>query len=132
MPNQLKSKDIIAGIEIPPTFDAGAFSPECTKPKYPKPKWKRISEKAVYKGRVHIVEHEVELLDGQQTKYEVDHGTGYAACVLIKTKNYEVLVTYQYRFPLDHWIYDIPGGGSQPGETPEQTAIRDCQEEAGV
>jgi len=98
----------------------------------PKPKWKRISQKTVYKGRVHIVEHEAELPNGQKTKYEVDHGDSCAVAVLIKTKNGEIVLAHQYRFPLDEWIYDLPGGGKQADETPEQAAIRECREEAGI
>ncbi len=98
----------------------------------PKPKWKRISEKTVYKGRIHIVEHDVELPNGQRSKYEVDHGASFAACVLIKTKGNEIIFTYQYRFPLDRWIYELPGGGKKGDETPEQAAVRECQEEVGV
>jgi len=97
-----------------------------------KPKWQRINQKTVYKGRVHVVEHDVRLPNGQTSKYEVEHGDNGAAAILIKTKNNEVILTHQYRFPLDAWIHDLPGGGKQTGETYEQAIARECQEEVGI
>lgn len=96
------------------------------------PKWKRIDQRTVYKGRVHIVEHDVELPNGQRSKYEVDHGDSCAVAVIVKTSKNEIVLTHQYRFPLDRWIYDLPGGGKHMDETPEEAAVRECQEEVGV
>jgi 8-oxo-dGTP pyrophosphatase MutT (NUDIX family) len=98
----------------------------------PHPTWKRLSQKTVHKGRMHIVEHKVELPNGDLSAYEVDHAAGGAAAVLIKTQDNKILLTHQFRFPLNQWIYDLPGGGIDEGETPEQTAIRECREEAGI
>lgn len=98
----------------------------------PKPKWKRVSQKTVYKGRVHIVEHDVVLPNGEPSKYEVDHAEGFAVAVLIKTKNDEIFLTHQYRFPLDEWVYGLPAGGAPFSETPEEGVKRECQEEIGI
>ncbi len=97
-----------------------------------KPTWKRLGERTAYKGRVHIVEHDIELPNGELSKYEVDHGASFAACVVIKTKDGKIILTHQYRFPLDKWIYDLPGGGKKGNETPEETADRECREEVGI
>lgn len=95
-------------------------------------KWKRISKKTAYKGRVHIIDYEAELPDGTRTYYEVDHSDSGAAACLIKLGTDKVILTYQYRFPLDRWIYDLPGGGRMKGETFEDAARRECREEIGV
>jgi ADP-ribose pyrophosphatase len=95
-------------------------------------RWKRISQKTAYKGRVHIVNHEVELSDGTRTHYEVDHSDFGAAACLIKIDTDKVALTYQYRFPLDRWIYDLPGGGRTKDETFEEAAKRECREEIGI
>jgi 8-oxo-dGTP pyrophosphatase MutT (NUDIX family) len=95
-------------------------------------KWKRLGEKTVYKGRVHILEYDVELPNGLPAKYEVDHGTAGAVAVLVTTPKDEIVLSYQYRFPLDEWIYDLPGGGASLGETLEAAVIRECREEVGI
>lgn len=100
--------------------------------KYPYPKWKRLTQKTVYKGRVHIVEHDAELPSGEKIKYEVDHSDGCAVAVLIMTDDNMIVLTHQFRFPLDRWIYDLPGGGKQKDESLEEAAIRECREEVGI
>jgi 8-oxo-dGTP pyrophosphatase MutT (NUDIX family) len=96
------------------------------------PKWKRLSKKTVYKGRVHVVEYDAELPNGEKTKYEVDHSDNCAVAVLIKTTDNRIVLTHQFRFPLDKWIYDLPGGAKQEGESIEEAAIRECREEVGL
>ncbi|UCE96041.1 MAG: NUDIX hydrolase [Candidatus Bathyarchaeota archaeon] len=39
--------------------------------------------------------------------------------------------TKQYRHLFRRVIYDIPAGGAQDGETPEQAALRELEEETG-
>ena len=85
----------------------------------------------MYKGRLHIVEHEAVLPGGKRTTYEVEHSDGKAVAVLIKTIDNQIVLTHQFRFPLNRWIYDLPGGGSPADEEVEEGAIRECQEEVG-
>lgn len=96
------------------------------------PIWKRLSEKTVYKGRLHVVEHEVVLPEGETTTYEVEHADGKAVAVLIKTADNHIVLTYQFRFPLNRWIYDLPGGGSPADEGLEEAVARECREEVGI
>ena len=44
--------------------------------------------------------------------------------------NHIVLVR-QYRYPLDRWIWELPAGSIDSGETAEQAAVRECHEEIG-
>ena len=94
--------------------------------------WKIISQKTVYKGHVHIIDYEAELEGGAKVHYEVDHSEYGAAACLIKLDSDKVILTHQYRFPLDKWIYDLPGGGRMKGETFEEAAQRECREEIGI
>lgn len=96
------------------------------------PKWERSGSKTVYKGRMHIIEYDAILPNGEHTTYEVDHFEAGAVAVLIKVDTDKVILTYQYRFPLDKWIYDLPGGAIQIGETIEEAATRECKEEVGI
>ena len=94
--------------------------------------WKRYGHETAYKGRSHIVIHEAELPNGERTTYEVEHGEGKAVAVLIKTTDNNIVLTHQFRFPLNRWIYDLPGGGSPTDEPLEEAAIRECREEVGI
>lgn len=42
-----------------------------------------------------------------------------------------VLLLWRHRFITDHWGWEIPAGGLDPGETPEEAAERETVEEAG-
>jgi ADP-ribose pyrophosphatase len=94
------------------------------------PKWKRVSSKTVWDKWMHLVEDEVILPNGDKTSYIYEPGHG-AAATLIRQQD-KVLLSYQYRYPLDRWIYDLPGGGAHPGETIEAAARRECEEEVGL
>lgn len=94
--------------------------------------WKKHGYKTAYKDRVHIVRHDVELPNGDRMFYDVEHSDGFAVCVLIKTPDNQIILSHQYRFPLDRWIYDLPGGGAAPGENIEAAVRRECQEEVGI
>lgn len=43
-----------------------------------------------------------------------------------------VLMTRQYRFLIDGYSWEIPGGRVDAGETPEVAAARECVEETGI
>lgn len=42
-----------------------------------------------------------------------------------------MVLTKQYRHPFGKMILDIPAGGMKDGETPEQAALRELNEETG-
>jgi ADP-ribose pyrophosphatase len=47
------------------------------------------------------------------------------------TEDNKMILTKQYRHPLRKLIYDLPAGGIEDGETPEQAALRELEEETG-
>jgi ADP-ribose pyrophosphatase len=92
--------------------------------------WKYLSSEVILDKRMHVVEDQIILPSGEKSSYVYEKGIG-AVAVLIATKD-GIILTYQYRYPLKAWIYDLPGGGMANGETPEEAAIRECQEEVGL
>lgn len=50
-----------------------------------------------------------------------------SGCIVINEKK-EILVLYRK----NHEHYELPGGKVEPGETIEQTALRECKEEINV
>lgn len=47
-------------------------------------------------------------------------------------RNDHILLVRQYRFLINEYSWEIPGGGVYPDESPRQAAVRECQEEAGI
>lgn len=51
-----------------------------------------------------------------------------ARAIIIKDKS----LLLMKRFKMGDEYYTLPGGGIEPGETPEQTAVREVREESGL
>jgi len=51
---------------------------------------------------------------------------------IIVVRDEQVLLVRQFRFLINDMSWELPGGGRREGETPEEAAVRECREEAGV
>lgn len=94
-------------------------------------RWSTLGRTTVHRGRVTLVDHEVLLPGGSHLHYVVDESVPYSVAALIVDGD-DVLLTRQYRYPLDRWIYDLPGGGGRIDEEPVNAAKRELEEELGV
>lgn len=94
-------------------------------------KWETVDRLLVHEGRVVLFDHTAALPDGSKLHYEVDESVAFAAAVLVVSGD-QVLVTRQYRYPIDRWIFDLPAGGAEDGEEPIDTARRELEEETGI
>lgn len=84
----------------------------------------------VYRDRNQKIQHVVAEFDGFQKEYFVsDHGMRSA--VIVESGG-QILLTRQYRLLIDDLSHEIPGGGIDPGESPETAAMRECEEETGI
>lgn len=87
-------------------------------------------------GRI-VVEDVLEFADGSRQEWVYFKGSGaagaFASAVAIAafTEDNKMILTRQYRHPLRKLIYDLPAGGIEDGETPEQAALRELEEETG-
>lgn len=98
----------------------------------PPAKWKTQSSREVYKNPwIRVREDIAELPNGQTTIYGVVT-MGGAAGVLPFVDPDHVMLVRQYRYVFDEaHRWEIPTGGMKPGETPEDAAQRELQEEIG-
>ena len=88
-----------------------------------------ISTERVYDGNlVKLDLHQVELPDGQHSKREIVRHPGAVAVVAFDDEQNVILVR-QYRLAADKIMLEIPAGTLNPGETPEECAFRELQEE---
>jgi 8-oxo-dGTP pyrophosphatase MutT (NUDIX family) len=94
--------------------------------------WHRVSRRAAYENPwIEVLHDEVIRPDGQPGVYGVVHLTHRAVGVALLDETDRVLLVGQYRYPLDHYSWEIPRGGGEFDELPEQAARRELAEETG-
>ena len=95
------------------------------------PKEKIVSSKRVFSGRaVSLRVDTVELPSGRQTTREiVEHDECIVAIPIDEKGN--VLLVSQFRHPIGKKLLELPAGGIEENETPEDAVRRELQEEIG-
>lgn len=93
---------------------------------------KVVESRIVYnkRGRC-IVEDSLEFADGSKYEWVYFRALGFAVAVAAFTEDNKMLLVRQYRHPFRRIMYDLPAGGMKKGETPEQAALRELEEETG-
>ena len=92
----------------------------------------RLSSETVFRGRVFRVDRDrVRLPHGPEATLDVVRHSAAAILVPMPDPHHVVLVR-QYRYPVDRELWELPAGSVDPGETPEQAAVRECHEEIGL
>ena len=97
----------------------------------PGPRARRVASRSIYRGKVLSLDvDEVEEPGGVHTTREVVRHSGSVAVVAVQDDGRIVLVR-QYRYPVDDSLWELPAGRLDAGESPEQAAQRELQEEIG-
>ncbi len=87
------------------------------------------SRREVFKGRVFGVSTDRVLLPhGREAELEVVRHPESVVLVPMPDPSHVILVK-QYRYPVDRWVWELPAGSVDPGETVEEGARRECEEE---
>lgn len=87
-----------------------------------------------------------ETIDNQEKVYEIIsrrrnlqslealHGEKPDAVVIIATdeKDERILINKEFRLAVGDWVYNFPAGLIDPGEEPQQSAVRELWEETGL
>ncbi|MBX7138379.1 MAG: NUDIX hydrolase [Oligoflexia bacterium] len=94
--------------------------------------WQTLSSRLVYSNPwISVREDQVIRPDGQPGIYGVV-STRIATGVVAVTPDRQVYLVGQYRYPTEHYSWEIIEGGTDDGEAPLQAAIREMREEAGL
>jgi len=90
-----------------------------------------LSSRKLFEGRaLKLRVDTVRLPDGRQTTREiVEHESCVAIVALDDADN--VLLVRQFRKPVEKELLEIPAGGIDPGESPEDAVRREMREETG-
>ena len=95
------------------------------------PRRKRSSSQLMYQGKVFTVRSYTAVEPGGvPVKREVVHHRG-SAVILPRTDDGRILLIRQFRFPADRFLWELPAGSLDPGETPLGAARRELAEETG-
>lgn len=88
-------------------------------------------KKEIYQGDpVHLFIESVTLPNGKAVELEVVRHPGASAVVPLLSDGTVVLI-HQFRHAAGGFIYEIPAGKLSPGESPEDCAKREVEEEVG-
>lgn len=91
-----------------------------------------INETCAWKGRFFDISRlEVELPDGRHALRDVMRHPG-AVGVIALSDDGKICLVRQYRTALDRVTVEIPAGKLDPGEDPQDAALRELKEETGV
>jgi 8-oxo-dGTP pyrophosphatase MutT (NUDIX family) len=89
-------------------------------------------QQVVFTGRiVSLTLDDVTLPNGKDAHLEIVHHPGGAAVVAVDAQR-RVCLLQQYRHAFRKWLWELPAGKLDPGETPLVTAQRELIEEAGM
>jgi ADP-ribose pyrophosphatase len=89
-----------------------------------------------YTGRIINVDvDDVRFPDGSVGQLEMVRHPGASAILPFLTEpggdDPQVLLIRQYRYAAEGYVYEVPAGRLDPGETPQECAVRELKEETG-
>ena len=86
----------------------------------------------VYKSRVFQVEEtRVRFPDGRERDIAVVRHAPVVVLIPVPAPG-QVILIRQYRASIDRYMWELPAGSVDPGESPEDAAVRECEEEIGL
>src|SRR5262245_5356364 len=90
-----------------------------------------IASERVFDGKVFDVDRdEVTLPHGRTVKMDIVRHPKSVVLVPIPETGHVTLIR-QYRHAVGQWLWELPAGSVDEGESPEQAAKRECHEEIG-
>jgi ADP-ribose pyrophosphatase len=93
---------------------------------------KKISSKEVYRcGLFRVTEDEAEDRTGWRIARSIVRHRGSAVMMAVDAKD-RVMLVRQYRMPADRFLWELPAGKTDEGETVLQAARRELIEETGL
>lgn len=91
----------------------------------------RLSTERIFTGRVFAVDRDrVHLPHGRDVTLDVVRHPKSVILVPVPERGRVILIR-QYRYAVDQWLWELPAGSVDDGETPEEAARRECHEEIG-
>jgi len=97
-----------------------------------KPDAERLSSERVLKGKVFSVDRDtVRMPNGREVTVEVVRHSKSVVLVPVPEPG-KVILIRQYRYAVNTFLWELPAGSVDEGESPEAAAARECHEEIGL
>jgi ADP-ribose pyrophosphatase len=91
----------------------------------------RLSHQRVYDGKVFDVDRDlVRMPNGREVTLDVVRHPKSVVLIPMPEPGHVILIR-QYRYAVNAFLWELPAGSVDEGETPEQAARRECHEEIG-
>ena len=93
--------------------------------------WKQLEERVIFRNKYIGLRNDlVQMPNGKETEYAVVEGKDFVT-VLCKTTSNKILLAKCFIYPWNTLTKTAVGGVIEQGETPEQAAKREAEEETG-
>jgi ADP-ribose pyrophosphatase len=91
-----------------------------------------LEKTPVFAGKVfHVERDRVRMPNGREFTLDVVRHPASVVIVPIPEPGHVILIR-QFRYPLQRWLWELPAGSVDEGETTEAAARRECHEEIGL
>jgi len=95
-------------------------------------RWIVHGERTIYDSPwIRLALTDVEIPGSTRFEHHVVRAPQPASGVVVVDPDRGVLLLWRHRFTTDTWGWEIPIGGIEPGERPDQAARREVEEETG-
>ena len=92
----------------------------------------KLESEQIFKGKVFSVERDrVKMPNGRAVTVDIVRHSQSVVLVPVPEPGKLTLVR-QYRYAVNAFLWELPAGGVDDGETPEEAARRECHEEIGL
>lgn len=92
----------------------------------------RLDHQRAFTGKVFDVDRDrVRMPNGRDVTVDVVRHTKSVVLIPVPAPGHVILIR-QYRYPVNAWLWELPAGSVDEGETPEAAAARECHEEIGL
>jgi 8-oxo-dGTP pyrophosphatase MutT (NUDIX family) len=93
---------------------------------------KRLSRKKIYQDQwMNFFQDEVRFDNHTKGTYAWMRRKD-GVVVVVVTSDRRILLNFEYRYVLDKYSWEVPGGGIDEGESPGEAVIRELREETGI
>lgn len=92
--------------------------------------WKKLKEEPYKAGFRKMIKRWFEMPNGQTEEFDIANNEEVVCCLALTTDQ-QVILTKQFRPAQERILLELPGGGLESEETPEEAMSRELLEETG-